>query len=289
MRTSLTLPLIVLLTGCGANTLTQSWQLDRLRILGVRATPAEPQPGELTTFESLVYVPSGMTLDGVVWFGCLPQSADEFGCELDTTALEDLESATYEELVEAGFIGFEPLFPPTWVPPADALDGMTEQEQQEGLSALINLTALPDGAEDDGDIELAYKRVPVSLAKTPNHNPDITGLLIDGEPLTPGEPLSVTSGQVVEIDPVMSETSIEDYTYTTSDGVTETRTEEPYFTWYTEAGTFDQPYSLYPYTSVEWTAPYLKSGQEYEGLMLVVLRDRRGGMAWTELTVKVTP
>ena len=42
MRTPLALALVAQLCGCNANTLTQSWQLDRLRILGVRATPAEP-------------------------------------------------------------------------------------------------------------------------------------------------------------------------------------------------------------------------------------------------------
>lgn len=288
MRTPLALALVAQLCGCNANTLTQSWQLDRLRILGVRATPAEPQPGEVTTFESLVYAPADLELEGVVWFGCLPESADEFGCELDTSALEDLENASLEELIAAGFIGFEPTFSPVWIPPADALDGMTEDAQQEGLSALINLSALPVDAEDDGDIELAYKRVPVSFADTPNTNPDITGLLVDGVEHDLSEPLIVTSGQVVELEPVMSDASIEEYTYTTSDGISETRTEEPYFSWYTEAGVFDQAFSLYPFTAVEWTAPELTSGQEYEGVMLIVLRDRRGGMAWMDLSVQVS-
>ena len=202
--------------------------------------------------------------------------------------LEDAENASFEELTEAGFIGYEPLLPPTWIPPADALDALTEEEQKEGLSALINLTALPVGAEDDSDMELAYKRVPVSYADTPNHNPDILSVLVDGVGQEAGVPIQVTSGQTIELDPVMSEDSIEEYTYT-SDGVTETRTEEPYFSWYTEAGTYDQPFSLYPYTSVEWTAPNLTADQEYSGLILVVLRDRRGGMAWTELSVQVTP
>ena len=288
MRILTALPALLLLSGCGANTLSQSWQLDRLRLLGVRATPAEPQPGELTTFESLAYVPADMTLEGIVWFGCLPESADEFGCDLDTSALEDLENASFEDLLAAGFIGFEPAFAPSWTPPPDALDGFTEEEQEEGLSALINLTALPTDAEDDSELELAYKRVPVSYATTPNTNPDITGLLVDGVEHSLGEPVQVTSGQTIELDPVMSDASIEDYVYTTTDGVTETRTEEPYFSWYTEAGTFDQPFSLYPFTSVEWTAPYLSSGQTFEGVMIIVLRDRRGGMAWLNLTVQVS-
>jgi hypothetical protein len=39
---------------------------------------------------------------------------------------------------------------------------------------------------------------------------------------------------------------------------------------------------------VEWTAPVLTSGAEFAGVMLVVLRDRRGGMAWVDLSVQVS-
>jgi hypothetical protein len=287
MRTQFALPLL-LLTGCNANTLTQSWQLDRLRILGVRATPAEPQPGDLTTFESLIYVPAEMTLEGVIWFGCLPDDANAFGCELDASLLDDPKSASFEELSEAGFIGYEPFFSPTWVPPADALDGLSEDAQKEGLSALINITAMPVGAEDDSELELAYKRVPVSYADTPNTNPDIIGVLVDGVEHPLGEPITAAAGQTLVLEPVMSEASIEEYSYTSTDGVSETRTEEPYFSWYTEAGAFDQPFSLYPFTDVEWTAPTLTADQSYEGVMLIVLRDRRGGMAWLDLTVQVS-
>ena len=61
------------LAGCGANGLAQAWQLDRVRILGVRATPAEPRPGDRVTFESLVYTPAETQLGGVLWFACLPE------------------------------------------------------------------------------------------------------------------------------------------------------------------------------------------------------------------------
>ena len=93
------------------------------------------------------------------------------------------------------------------------------------------------------------------------------------------------------IEPLLSDGHIETYTYTSSSGEREYRTEEPYFTWYTEMGAddvadgarFDQPYSLNPYNSVEWTAP------TSPGLLTihVVVRDRRGGMGWRSLTVNV--
>ena len=59
------------------------WQLDRLRVLATQATPAEAAPGETVAFESLVYQPDGESLEGVVWFGCLNESATSFGCTID--------------------------------------------------------------------------------------------------------------------------------------------------------------------------------------------------------------
>ena len=289
-RRLLPLALALPLAGAGCSVsfdpgVSESWQLDRLRILAVRAVPAEPRPGETTAFESLLYVPDGLTLQGTVWFACLPESADDFGCELDSDI--DLSSADpvdidFEELLAAGFIGFDPLFPPTWTPPLDALGDLSEAEAEEGLSAVVNITALPEEVEDEGDLELAYKRVPVSLAATPNHNPEIDGVLVDGALVT-DEVVLTTVGAVHTLEPILSEGSIEDYTYTTSSGAVEDRVEEPYVSWYTESGTFDQTFALHPTLDVEWTAP----GEPTESLLLVVARDRRGGMAWARLTVRV--
>lgn len=287
------LPLV--LAGCTSSDMAESWQLDRLRILAVRAEPAEPRPGETVAFSSLLYLPEGAALDGVIWFACLPESADDFGCMLSAGAFEDFAEVdpadlSPEELaelmqaaIEAGLIGFEPFLPPSWTAPADALDGLDEREQIEGVSAVVNVTAIPSGAEDEGDLELAYKRVPVSLAVTPNENPDIAGLLVDGEPAGPDTPFAASRGKEYDIEPVLGTGAVETYTYVSSDGETEERTEEPYFTWYAEGGAFYQPFSLYPHSKAVWTAPE----SAWEGLVVVVMRDRRGGMAWSSFTATV--
>lgn len=293
----LLLPL--LLTGCTVEQLAQSWQLDRLRILAVRATPAEPRPGDTVSFDSLLYVPFGEELEGVVWFACLPESADDFGCQLDPAITEALsgspddltpeeQAAIFQQARDAGLIGFEPLLPPTWTVPDDALDDLTDAEKLEGKSAVVNLTALPAGAESDADVELAYKRVPVSLATTPNANPAFNGVLVQDEA---GDDVEVVDGihQVGQgctytLQPLLTEGSIEDYAFVTSDGTEETRTEEPFVTWYTEGGSFDQEFSLHPYLDVEWTAPE----KGFEGVVVAVLRDRRGGMDWATFTAATT-
>ena len=280
--------------GCKRNPMAQSYQLDRLRVLAVRGTPAEPQPGETVSFESYVYLPEG-ELDLTVWFACLPEGATDFGCELDSEALDGLEdldpeSMTPEEqaelfaaLLEAGLIGIEPYLPPTWEAPADALEGLDDVAQREGVSALVTVQAIPPDAEEADDIELAYKRIPISLATTPNHNPDLAGLLIDGEAVDLDQPVELARGREYEIEPVLSDDAIEAYSYLTEDSVEEEREEEPYFSWYIEDGSLDQSVTLYPTSSAAWTTP----DEAFEGELRVVVRDRRGGMGWATLRVVV--
>ena len=190
-------------------------------------------------------------------------------------------------LQEAGFIGYEDGegggWSPEWNVPEDALDALTDAEAFEGLNATVNLVAMPVGAEDDADMELAFKRVPVSLSPTPNHNPEITGLSVDDVVLEEDEVLTALAEQTYVIEPMIGDDDVEDYVYLNSDCEEEERTEEPYFSWYATTGSFDQTFSLYPYTSVEWTPDETaESGQ-----IIVVVRDRRGGMAWSVLPIVV--
>jgi hypothetical protein len=203
---------------------------------------------------------------------------------LDQNESEELtEEELFEQLIAAGLIGYEPFWAPSWTPPEDALDGLSPEDQLEGVSAMINVTLLPAGATDESDQELAFKRVPVSLATHPNHNPEVTGLRVDGEDIRLGGQLQATPGAVYEIEPLLSDESIESYAYVDSNGDAEERVEEPYCSWYLEGGELDMAFSLYPHTSIEWTAP----DQAFEGMIVVVVRDRRGGMAWAQLRVRV--
>jgi hypothetical protein len=287
--------LALLLSGCTVDELSQSYQLDRLRILAVRATPAEPRPGETITLEAYTYDPEGRDL-GILWFGCLPDSADEFGCQVDPSVLEsilgaDLSDLTkeeiaalYEKLVAAGVIGLDPILPATWTVPPDALEGLEGNAALEGVSAVVSLQALPLVEDvDPDDAELAYKRVPISLAKTPNQNPEILGLAFDGTILQDGGRVEVARFAEYSIEPAVPDEAIESYTFVGEGGVAETRTEEPYFTYYAEGGEFDQPYSLWPSSIAYWTTP--EEPGEYE--IRCVMRDRRAGMGWARMTAIV--
>lgn len=282
------------LFACSVLEMAQTWELDRLRVLGAKSEPAEPHPGESVVLSSLVYAPQD-NVEGVIWFGCLPEDATSFGCTIDPALVESFDNPPstpeeqlqwYTTLQEAGLLGVEPNIQPTWVIPENALESLSPEAQIEGLSAFVNITALlptDTDATAPSDIEVAYRRIPISTNPQPNQNPTIIGFVANGVEYSPEETLVLSTNQAVSLDVIFAEDAVENYQFTNRDGITEDRTEEPYCTWYTEGGKFDQEYSLYPYTEVEWTTPETT----LDGKVIVVVRDRRGGMDWMTIQVKV--
>lgn len=264
--------------------LSPAWLVDRLRLLGAAAEPPEARPGDTVTFRALVADPTGET-SLVVWLACEPTGteADEFGCAgLDPSAIS--EDATVEELQAAGVIGVEPYWSPTWTVPDDILDELPDEDRSEGLSVLVQIAAFPESALESGDtaidydeVEVAFKRLVVSEALTPNENPALVGFTVDGAAVPDGAVVEVDAGQQYTLGVTYADGAAETYTYVNSDGIEETRTEEPYLAWYATAGTVVEPYTLWPYTSADWLAPD-EIGES--GTWWAVVRDRRGGMAW---------
>lgn len=283
--------LILTLAACDTVELSESWQIDRLRVLAVATEPAEPRPGDTVTFDALILSPA-QPLAGSAWFVCDAGSSTDFGCAIDESLLEGGNPADLdpEALAEAGFIGFLPLLPPTWTVPADYLDALEPDARVEGTFAMTYIAAIPEVPEgeelDEDDVELAYKRVPVSLAETPNHNPAIASWSVDGLPVPAGAEVLLDPGQAYTLAVTLADDAVESYTFVPTSGVPETRTEEPYLSWYLQEGTFNQSNTLWPYTSVVYFAPD-EPTLATQGLWAVV-RDRRGGMAWSELRVRFT-
>lgn len=281
------------LVACTSKDMAESWQIDRLRILAVRPEPAEPGPGQTVTFSSLTISPTA-ALEGVAWFACLASEGDDYGCALDLSGFEDLSADLegldpadltpeqmadlYTQMQEMGLIGFEPLLPPSFTVPEDVLDGLSEEQALEGLNLMVTLLAIPEGATSEADMEIAYKRVPVSASEHPNTNPTIGALLVEQHKVASDTPVTVAPGQAVRLEPVLSSSSIEDYAYLNSSGEWEDRTEEPYFQYYLEEGEFSQEYALYPYSGTTWHVPEIPTRDELT--VWVVVQDRRGGMGW---------
>lgn len=262
--------------------LPQSWLVDRPRLLAVRADPAEASPGETVTFSALLPDPTS-TIATVLWLACpFVEDAESDAppqCEIDTDL--DLETASIEELAAAGLIGVEPGFPPTYTVPEDVLEGV--EDPAEGSYVTIQVTGLPELSLDDtaidfNAVEAGYKRLVVSEATTPNHNPDLAYFTVEGQRVSPGSMVELDPHQTYEIGVVLADDAVEDYQYVNSDGISEDRTEEPYVTWYATSGTIVQLWSLHPHLHTDWVS----GGFATTGSWYAVVRDRRGGMAWLE-------
>jgi hypothetical protein len=298
-----TVPALALLAGCVINSdrwprprdLTADWNVQKARILGIAAEPAEALPGELVEFEALFGAPPDAPPDlTVLWLACpVDDEGTGFGCLTDLGSV-DLETADPEDLAELGFIGLQTVdatgvagLPPRYPVPADLLDGLSEQERLEGRYVVVQLLAFPTELLEESPEALeeldfsvvisAYKRLVVSDAETPNANPDIGVFTVDGLPIPAGAVVTVEPEQIYELGIALPEGAIETYRYLTSDGVVEERVEEPYASWYTTGGEMFEEVTLWPRIDASWQAPEA-SGET--GFWYIVLRDRRGGMSW---------
>ena len=185
--------LTLLLIGCNANDLTPASLVDRTRVLAIKANPAEPQPGDLVRLKALAVDPVE-GIQAVIWFGCLIEESSDFGCD---------ELEFLGQTVEGGTI-------PSFSTPEDLLDDLSDEDKQEGQNYLVQFQAVPNGvdleaiangeAEGQDLSELGeggFKRVPVSLANTPNDNPKIDGVSVEGHAdlLQDGDTVVLQAGQ----------------------------------------------------------------------------------------------
>ncbi len=283
-------PLPLLLAGCVINSdrwtrpseLPPAWLVDRTRVMAIKAEPPEAYPNTTVSFEALIARPPEDTDPlGVLWIAC-PTEGDGsgFGCPPPATTATESDVA---------IIGFEPGTPPVYTTPQDILEGLDEQAAREGVYVLVQAIAAPlDTFEDlygstsledidETDLVLSYKRLVVSNATTPNHNPTVATFTLDGISMPPGVQVQIDAGEPYELGITLPDGTREVYTYLNSDGVEEERTEEPYATFSTTSGEVFGSITLWPYMQAGFVAP-LEEGTE--GQWIVVLRDRRGGMGW---------
>jgi hypothetical protein len=268
--------------------LSDPWLVDRTRVLAVRADPPEAYPNSTVHFEALVgQAPDDTEELAQVWVACAAEGdGSGFGCVTDPTSLQTDTSSPEPGTDDLEVIGTVPGNPPVYTTPEDLLVGLDEQQAREGLYVLVQVALFPATAlEDTGllpelelaDVELAFKRLVVSLATTPNHNPTFDHFTVDGFTVPAGAPVLVEAGEPYELGATLPDGTREVYDYLDTEGVVEQRVEEPYATFLTTSGTIDGWITLWPYMSATFVAPE-ESGAT--GKWFVILRDRRGGMGW---------
>jgi len=118
-------------------------------------------------------------------------------------------------------------------------------------------------------------------ASSPNHNPSVAGIALGGAPLSGpgGVPLSVVAGQQEPLLPSLPapfEDLRETYQRYDSNGLyLDTRAEEWAYSWFTTGGDLADAYTS------SWDEENSFTPRSGRAVLWLVVRDLRGGMAWT--------
>ena len=199
--------------------------------------------------------------------------------QLDPDLLDsDEEQDLLERAAELGIFAIEPISEPRWTVPVDALDDGGEAGPPMGVQATIQQVAI-----SELELEVAVRSLAISTEPSPNDNPGLLGLTVDGKALDDGASLMLEAGESYELLPRLLEGSLESYTVLDAEGLPIESVEEPYLSWYAQEGSFGATVTTAEDEPTTWTAP----DDAHEGVLICVVRDGRGGMDWTTLQVEV--
>lgn len=300
--------LLLLLTGCSEEWSPESI-IEDLRVLGVKAEPAELKPGESASLSALIIDPSRPgAKNTVLWLGCDP---DPFNLG---------RSACSDPAVLRNPAG---LFSGGQLPPGVRLIGLNDAASFRADPEVFRLLAAEDSRRQSGTVgqvlaialaqemlgvpsmtELAALfekvrtkeikavitlfRIKVSEAPTRNTNPKISGFKVAGELQLPGIRTRVFPAQKLEVGLEAPDASFEPYlevTPTTSEQKIERLTSA----WYSTSGRFN---TLRVALRSEVKAQFTVAGDpefprdvvppRRAGTFFVVMRDTRGGQDWVE-------
>jgi hypothetical protein len=293
---------LLLFTGCGPQ-LAPETLVTGLRVLAITAEPPEIAPGGSTALSILEMDPSrpgGATT--VLWVGCDPDPFDlGRGACNDTSAL--LMPTSFSMFppgvkilgfgTKASYSTDAALFSPLMADDPIRQNGTVGQVLAVVIGEMIDPTSTDEQLRalfqrietQEVKTVMALTRVTVSEKTTRNQNPHLDGLSIDGVALPGGATVQVEAGQAVKLH--VQGGDAETYTLIYPDGPM-SFTETLVGAWYSSGGRFDQArFDLG--TDVVFTAPGSADLPEdpvpdkRTGTMWLVLRDERGGEAFTNI------
>lgn len=287
--------------------------VDDMRLLGMRAEPADLAPGETARLDTLLIDPSRPgQKNTVLWLGCDPDpfNLNRSACS-DFTVLADA-GTLFSPSADGGMlpegvhvIGFDDNASYAASPHVfDALDAGDELRVTgtvgQALAFAIAEDVPPTATEEElkalftrvqkKEVKsvIALFRVHISESPERNHNPALSTLFVAREPWPTGAHVTVLPGEKVELDADAPDSDFEAYTNPTPTGV-ENKTERILVAWYSTAGRFsEERTAMREDVKTVFTAPGGEDKKDRvptsrEGTLFIVLRDTRGGQSWSEV------
>jgi hypothetical protein len=276
--------------------------VDNLRVLGMRADPAELSPGEAARLSALVVDPSRPgSSSSVLWIGCEP---DPFNA--NRTACSDVGvvgSASSVAGLPPGtrIIGFNEAA--SYVAPADIFKALPVDDvrRKVGTTGQVLAIAIAEevapnatmsvlqevlGRVQRGDTRsvVTLFRLPIAEGVQKNAHPTVPRLLVDGDPLPLGARLALRPNQALPLDVEIEPQDFESYVQVTPSGE-DAKVERVVVAWYATRGELSQARTVLSEsvkTTLTLTKPVAEEAAESEriGQLYVVLRDTRGGQSW---------
>jgi hypothetical protein len=296
--------LVTALSACDETERSEPYQVTELRVLAIRAEPAEATDDSPVLFDALVVEGSGALT--YAWRLCPFAGPAELGflCLSDEIPEEQLSQIPDElkpcVLGETADTESFTVTPCPYETYALFLGGAAEEggfplelDPETGLEMLVSLTV----RDETGREVEAVKSFSVTKSESPNQNPSLTGIVVqEEEEQEPekGEVWAQDQTLVISLEeaPILQVTYDEAIAETVTDPkadpeeAAEPEVEDLLFTWYATSGVFERGRTAPDLMDNE----YRPDGDEASDLdsVWVVVRDGRGGMGWIERHFTVT-
>jgi hypothetical protein len=296
------LGVLLALAGCSDDFAPYS-DLDRLRILAVKADPATPLAGQTATLSALTFAPAGETIS-LHWTWCpvAAKASDAYACPLDQATASQVLGAFLDSSVGTDLPSLDLGYGTT--------ASLTNPFSTAGLAALCGaglqspsvtrgfdceggypVTVALDAATSSDTLRAGFVlRLPASDAAEINHNPAPTGLRLGGAPLLEAPTLvRLAPGATVDLALELPPTAPELRAIPSSEGPPGQRLERLTTSWFSSSGKIDKARTsfidgvatLAEMSSNRFTAP---AAEQWPAAGLVefaaVVRDDRGGEDW---------
>jgi hypothetical protein len=288
------LSLLLLANGC-ESPFPPRTLVERLRVLGIRADPADADITGSITLTGLVVDETGPGKpDCATWVVCPP------GGDYSTSAVECWSDSSYPLPSGTCLQASGECF--TQLSIFQLVAWFQQQLNNQGID--ISATSLNLTQVDiwigftviaGGEKVQAVKRLPVHFDESAplNRNPVLTGLEVGGSQVG-NDPIQLPAGAKITLKPLIDESSRETFIPA---GETAAHQEDFVFGWFSNLGEFDYSRTVSAANSQgdkldenQWSIPKtLPENQTAEGFLWLVVRDGRYGIDWQYFHTQFVP
>lgn len=300
--------LLLLLAGCTSQSFRPDSLVTELRVLGLRAEPAELRPGESASLSALVVDPSRPgKRNTVLWIGCDPDpfNSGRSACS-DTSALQSLGNLSDLSKLPPGvrLLGLDSAA--TYAVKADLYAPVPAGDpvRQSGTVGQVLAIAVGDEVSPTATMAelqalfariqarevkaiITLFRIPVSERAAVNRNPAFSTFLLRGERLAPGATVLVKPDETASLGADAPDAAFEPFSQVQPDGSRVDKTDRLLSSWYSTTGRFE-PFARLALRT-DGVMDLLAPGptreedpvpEDRRGTLWAVLRDSRGGNGW---------